>query len=83
MNSHSAKGTFQPEELASLQLVFRDITSQAWFAPDARESFAKYLLETFPGETFDPRRHRSVVETSARMFYSLDRAQKTPLKPGR
>jgi len=37
---------------------------------EAKESFAKYLLETFPAGAFDAREHRSMVEASARMFYT-------------
>jgi len=67
-------GAFQPEELASLKSIFDEIIQQPWFAKDEaiRLSFARYLIETFPGPTFDPAKHRAVVETSARMFYGLD-----------
>lgn len=67
-------GAFQPDELASLKSIFDEITGQPWFAKDEaiRLSFAKYLLETFPGSTYDPVKHRSVVEASARMFYGMD-----------
>lgn len=40
----------------------------------AKEAFARYLIETFPSGAFDARKHRSVVEASARMFYSSDTA---------
>ena len=74
MNSHPLKGAFQPEELNSLQVIYDEITSQPWFpkCPDARNSFAKYLFETFPGETYNAERHRSVVEAFARMFYAVE-----------
>ena len=67
-------GAFQPEELASLKSVFDDITGHPWFARDEaiRLSFAKYLIETYPGSSYDPMKHRLVVEQSARMFYGLD-----------
>jgi len=67
-------GALQPEELASLKSIFDDITRQPWFAKDEaiRLSFARYLLETFPGSPYDPAKHRSVVEKSARMFYGLN-----------
>lgn len=74
MNSHSKKTAFEPGELATLQDIFDEITSQHWFPnfPEAREGFARYLFDTFPDGSFNPERHRSVVETSARMFYAID-----------
>ncbi|TFE97733.1 hypothetical protein B5M44_14095 [Shinella sumterensis] len=68
------KGAFEPDELGALKEIFDEITSQPWFAAseDNKESFARYLLETFPAAQFDPRKHRSVIEASARMFYSTD-----------
>lgn len=70
------KTAFQPEELNALRALFDDITSQPWFdlSGGAKEAFAKYLIETFPAGAFDARKHRSVVEASARMFYSRDTA---------
>lgn len=67
-------GTFQPEDLASLKSLFDEITGKPRFAKDEaiRLSFAKYLLETFPGTGYDAAKHRTVVETSARMFYGRD-----------
>ncbi|MFC3073280.1 hypothetical protein [Shinella pollutisoli] len=74
MGSYSSKGTFEPEELGALKLIFDELTAQPWFDPsdEARESFARYLFETFPAVTFDPVKHRSIVEASARMFYARD-----------
>ena len=71
MGDYSSKRTFEPDELDALKKLFDELTSQPWFEPseDARESFAKYLFETFPAGTFDPAKHRSVIEASARMFY--------------
>ncbi|WP_439624078.1 hypothetical protein [Shinella sp.] len=63
------KSSYQPEELAELKSIFDDVTGQSWFDPDAKVSFAKYLIETFPAEAFDAQRYRSVVAASARMFY--------------
>jgi hypothetical protein len=76
MNSHPLKGAFQPEELTTLKAIFDEVTHQPWFAKDEaiRLSFAKYLIETFPGSSFDPARHRSMVEASARTFHGLDEA---------
>ena len=70
------KTAFQPEELSDLKVLFDDITSQPWFdsSDGAREAFARYLIETFPSGAFDARKHRSVVEASARMFCSSDTA---------
>jgi hypothetical protein len=70
------KSAFEPEELSSLKSLFDGITSQPWFDPSdgAKEAFAKYLIETFPAGAFDARKHRSVVEASARLFYSSDTA---------
>lgn len=69
----TATGSFAPEDLSSLKQIFDDITSQPWFAKDQAtlESFAKYLLETFPGSAYDPAKHRAVAEASARMFYGI------------
>jgi len=72
MGDYTSKGTFEPEELGALKQVFDELTSEPWFepSPEARESFARYLFETFPAVTFDPKKHRSIIEASARMFYS-------------
>ena len=74
MGNYTSKGTFEPEELGALKQVFDELTSQAWFesSEEARESFARYLFETFPAVTFDPGKHRSIIEASARLFYSKD-----------
>ena len=76
MGNYTSKGTFEPEELGALKQVFDELTSQAWFEPteEARESFARYLFETFPAVTFDPVKHRPIIEASARIFYSKDGA---------
>jgi hypothetical protein len=76
VGSYTSKGTFEPEELGALKHVFDDVTSQSWFdsSEETKESFAKYLFETFPAVTFDPVRHRSIIEASARMFYTKDDA---------
>lgn len=72
MGNYSSKQAYEPHELDALKQVFDELTSQAWFDPseEAKEAFAKYLFETFPADTFDPKKHRLIVETSARMFYS-------------
>jgi hypothetical protein len=66
------KGTYEPEELGALKQVFEELAAEPWFdnTPENREGFAKYLFETFPAVHFDPKRHRSIIEASARMFYS-------------
>lgn len=76
MGSYTSRGTFEPDELGALKSVFDELTSQPWFdaSEEARENFAKYLFETFPVVTFDPVRHRSIIEASARMFYTRDGA---------
>jgi len=73
---YGSKGTFEPEELGALKHVFDELTSQPWFdsSDEAKESFARYLFETFPAVTFDPVKHRSIIEASARMFYTRDDA---------
>lgn len=70
------QGTFEPDELGALKSVFDELTSQPWFdaSEEARESFAKYLFETFPAVTFDPVKHRSIIEATTRMFYTRDSA---------
>ncbi|MCR6502532.1 hypothetical protein MUO32_26245 [Shinella sp. CPCC 101442] len=71
-----SRGTFEPEELGALKEVFDEIIEQPWFdnSQESKESFAKYLFETFPAVHFDPRKHRSIIEMSARMFYTRDGA---------
>lgn len=67
------KSAFEPEELAELKATFDNITSQPWFdqSEGAKAAFAKYLIETVP-ISVDARRYRSIVEASARMFYSAE-----------
>lgn len=74
MGSYTSKGTYEPHELGALKSVFDELTSQSWFdsSAEAKESFAKYLFETFPAVTFDPLKHRTIIEASARMFYTRD-----------
>lgn len=74
MGSYTSKGTFEPHELGALKSVFDELTSQPWFdaSAEVRESFAKYLFETFPAVNFDPVKHRAIIEASARMFYTRD-----------
>lgn len=76
MGNPSFKGTFEPEELGALKQVFDEIVSEPWFnrSEENKESFARYLFETFPAVHFDPQRHRSIIEASARIFYSFDDA---------
>jgi len=66
------KSAFQPEELNDLKALFDDITGQPWFDKDAsaKEAFARHLIRTFPAVSINIARHRSIVEASARMFYS-------------
>ncbi|MDP9587813.1 hypothetical protein [Shinella oryzae] len=74
MCSYTHYGAFDPEELGALQSVFDELTAQPWFdaSDEARESFARYLFDTFADATFDPAKHRFVVESSARMFYAKE-----------
>ena len=67
------KDAYQPEELNVLHSLFVEITSQPSFDQDpvTKEAFAKHLVETFPA-TFDMRKHRPLIEASARMFYSRE-----------
>ena len=76
MGNYTSKRTFEPDELGALKLIFDELTAQPWFdaSDDAKESFAKYLFETFPAVTFDPVKHRMIIEASARMFYTRDGA---------
>ncbi|MGJ7039642.1 hypothetical protein J2Y63_002900 [Shinella sp. BE166] len=73
MGDHD-RGIFQPEHLVALKDAFDEITAQPWFdaSEKSKDEFAKYLISTFPGDQFNPRKHRMVIETSARMFYSRD-----------
>jgi hypothetical protein len=74
MGSFSSKGAFEPAELDALKEIFDELTTQSWFDPSdqARESFATYLFETFPAATIDPRKHKSIVEASARIFFTRE-----------
>ncbi|MDP9590097.1 UNVERIFIED_ORG: hypothetical protein J2W19_002653 [Shinella zoogloeoides] len=53
-----------------MKSIFDEVTAQPWFTKDAaiRLSFAKYLIETYPGKDFDLAKHRAAVESSARIF---------------
>lgn len=77
-SSYPSKGTYEPAELSALKSLFDELTAQPWFdaSQDSRESFARYLFETFPAVTFDPVRHRSIIEASARLFYTRDDARR-------
>ncbi len=70
MTSHLIKGAFQPEELQALQTTFDYITSQSWFpdSDDARNSFARFLISSFPAEGFDTEKHKEHAETLAQKF---------------
>jgi hypothetical protein len=74
MTPYASKSAFQPDELKALKTVFDDLTSQSWFkqSKEAREDFARYVFETCPAVNFDTVKHRSVLETSARLFYTRD-----------
>lgn len=60
-------GVFQPSELADMRDVFDEITSQPWFSPDlhVRKAFAKYLLDAYPGGTYNPATDRTLLTTGA------------------
>ena len=64
------KTVFELDELRALKAIYEDITAEDWFDPAANEDFARYLIETCP-DIGAMKRHRSVAEASARMFYSL------------
>lgn len=53
--------------------VFEEITSEAWFSkePEAKKSFANYLLENYPDGSYDPIKHRSEIEDVARKYFWL------------
>jgi len=74
MGSFSSKGAFEPAELDALKEIFDELTTQPWFDPSdhAKESFAKYLFETFPAATIDPQKRKSIVVASARMFFTRE-----------
>ena len=75
MDRYLTKGSFEPEELASLKAIFDEVTTQDWFEPsdEAKVAFAKSLIENYPAGVYDARKHRALVLTSARMFYSRTR----------
>ncbi|UNK36614.1 hypothetical protein MNR02_08815 [Shinella sp. H4-D48] len=76
MGYFSSKTAFEPDELGALKQVFDEITSQPWFdaSEENKQSFARYLFETFPAGHLNPDKHRSIIEASARMFYTRDEA---------
>lgn len=65
-------GVFQPAELRGLREAFDEITSRPWFNPDpeARQAFARYLIEAYPGGTFDPHIDLPLLEATAKAHYS-------------
>ena len=75
MSGFTSKNIFDPDELGVLKDIFVEITSQAWFdqTAEAKESFARYLFETFPTDALDPQAHRAACEATARTFFSLNR----------
>lgn len=50
---------YEPDELALMQDVFDEIVSMPWFSPEerARKAFARYLMDTYPGGSFDRTKH--------------------------
>jgi hypothetical protein len=70
MNCHPLKSAFQPEELKFLKAIFNEITSKPWFpnSSDARQSFAKFLFDTFLRANFNTQEHLATVEAIARKF---------------
>lgn len=69
------KGIYEPDDLSAMQHLFVEITHQAWFSrdPRAKKSFAKYLLETYSADSFDPDTHRASIEAYARAYYPRER----------
>ncbi len=69
-----SSGVFEPAELADMRDVFDEITSQHCFSrdPHARTAFAKYLLDAYPGGTFNLARDKPVLESTARAYYGRD-----------
>ncbi|MCJ8056966.1 hypothetical protein GB928_025610 [Shinella curvata] len=67
-------GIFEPSELAEMRDVFDEITSQPWFSrdPGAKKAFAKYLLDAYPGGTFNPATDKPMLEATARAHYGRD-----------
>lgn len=65
------RGVYQPEQLAAMQKVYAEITSEPWFSKsdDAKKSFAKYLMEHFPDGSYDPMKDRSAIEDAARKYF--------------
>jgi len=57
------------DNLSSIECVFEEIASQSWFDPEARYPFSRYLVETFPDGSYNPRRHRQIVEEVARTLF--------------
>lgn len=68
----TGRGVYQPEDLSAMREVFEEVTSEPWFdrRPEARNSFAKYLLENYPDGSYDPIKHRAVIEDAARKYFS-------------
>nr|WP_298094791.1 hypothetical protein [uncultured Shinella sp.] len=66
---------FEPSELADMRDVFDEITSQPWFSrdPAAKKAFAKYLLEAYPGGTFNPAMDKGLLEATAKAHYGRNK----------
>ena len=65
------RGVYQPEALTAMKEVFEEITAEPWFNkdPEAKASFAQYLLENYPDGSYDAKSHRSAIEDAARKYF--------------
>lgn len=65
-----ANSSSEEDALTSMEAVFEDIAGQPWFDPEARYAFSAYLVETFPGASFNANLHREFVEGVGRAKYA-------------
>ena len=76
------KTNFDRDDLSTIEEVFEDIAGQPWFDPKARYQFSRYLVEMFPNNSFNAKRHREIVEGVAHTLFEK-KAEKKRGREGR
>ena len=59
-----SKTFFEPDELAEVQALFDDVTSQPWFLAERKEDFARHMffdLSYSPDDTVEERRVKLIA----------------------
>jgi hypothetical protein len=74
MSRPLSDGYLEPEALAKLKNAYDEVVGQDWFdaTPAMKDEFARYVIETVPGDEMDEAKIRQIIELSARMFYARD-----------